>query len=154
MSLFTHRITSQVDVEAAPLRVWAVLADLAGYEEWNPFIVQASGSAEAGQRLTLRMRQTGGRPMTLRPTVLEAEEGSRLRWLGRLGVPGLLDADHGFRIEGRADGGARLTQEEEFRGLLVPFLSRSLDTGTLPAFAAMNEALKQRVEEATTSRRG
>lgn len=37
-------------------------------------------------------------------------------------------------------------------GLLVPFVQRSLDRGTLPAFHAMNAALKDRAERATASR--
>jgi len=36
----------------------------------------------------------------------------------------------------------------------VPLLARPLDRGTLPGFQAMNEALKRRVEHATTSRPG
>jgi hypothetical protein len=74
-----------------------------------------------------------------------------LRWLGRVGFPGVLDADHTFTIEARPGGGTRLRQEEEFRGVLAPFLARSLDKGTLPAFHAMNRALKQRVEDAAAS---
>jgi hypothetical protein len=61
-----------------------------------------------------------------------------------------MDADHVFTIEHRADGGARLRQDETFRGVLVPFLARSLDRGTGPAFHAMNEALKRRAERAAS----
>jgi hypothetical protein len=43
-------------------------------------------------------------------------------------------------------------QQEQFGGLLVPFLARSLDRGTLPAFHAMNDALKDRAEKATAAR--
>jgi hypothetical protein len=38
--------------------------------------------------------------------------------------------------------------------VLVPFLARALDRGTLPAFHAMNEALKRRAEEPATSSAG
>jgi hypothetical protein len=38
--------------------------------------------------------------------------------------------------------------------VLVPFMARSLDRHTLPAFVAMNEALKQRAERAVAPRRG
>ena len=37
-------------------------------------------------------------------------------------------------------------QREEFRGLLVPLFSRSLDTDTRRGFEAMNQALKERAE--------
>jgi hypothetical protein len=131
--------------------VWEVLSDLSAYREWNPFIVHADGEAAVGHRLTLRMRPADGRTGTFRPTVLESTAGRRLRWVGRLGLPGLLDADHTFTIEERPAGGTRLRQDEEFRGVLAPFLARSLDKGTLPAFHAMNEALKRRAEDAASS---
>jgi hypothetical protein len=141
----SKHLATQIDIAADPERVWAVLSDLADYVVWNPFIVKAEGTAEAGHRLTLRMRPANGRTSTQRPTVLESRHGERLRWRGRVGLPGLFDAQHTFTLEAR-DGGTRLRQNEEFRGVLVPFLSRALDRGTLPAFCAMNEALKRRAE--------
>ena len=51
-----HEIRSEIDIEAPPEAVWAQLADLGRYEEWNPFITRAEGTAEAGQRLKLQMR--------------------------------------------------------------------------------------------------
>jgi hypothetical protein len=41
-----------------------------------------------------------------------------------------------------------------FRGVLVPLLARSLRGHTLPAFHAMNEALKERVERTPATQRG
>ena len=75
-----------------------------------------------------------------------------VRWQGRLGVPRLFDADHLFIVEPRGAAASRLVQQEQFSGLLVPFLTRSLDRGTLPAFQAMNAALKDRAERATAAR--
>ena len=147
----SKRLTTEIDIDAGPAQVWEVLSDLSAYARWNPFIVSADGEAEVGNRLTLRMRPAGGRTRTFRPTVLESDPGSRLRWLGRTGFRGILDAEHTFTIEVRPDGGVRVRQDEEFRGVLVPFLARSLDKGTLPAFRAMNEALERRVEHAAAS---
>ena len=42
----------------------------------------------------------------------------------------------------------RFIQRERFTGALVPFVRRSLDRGTLPAFQAMNAAIKDRAEKA------
>jgi hypothetical protein len=146
------QLASEIDIDASPSQVWAVLSDFAAYQEWNPFIVHADGTAQAGSRLTLRLHPVIGREVTVRPTVLESHEGRRLRWLGRLGIPGIMDADHVFTIEQRADGGTLLRQDETFRGVLVPFFARSLERGTLPAFRAMNEALKRRAERASAVR--
>jgi hypothetical protein len=91
--------------------------------------------------------------MTFRPTVREVVPGRRLSWLGHLLVPGIFDGEHGFTLEPLPDGGVRLTQQEDFRGLLVPLLARSLDRRTLPAFERMNHALKHRAEQPPTNGR-
>lgn len=145
-----HEIRSEIDIEAPPEAVWAQLADLGRYEEWNPFITRAEGTAEAGQRLSLRMQPSGGRAMTIRPTVTSASQGSAFEWLGHLGVPGVFDGRHRFELSPTATG-THVVQRESFRGVLVRPLRKSLDTGTLAGFEAMNAALRQRVLESRSA---
>jgi hypothetical protein len=146
------QLRTQVDVDATPERVWQVLTDFAAYPQWNPFIVRAEGDARRGERLTLRMQPVGGRAITFRPTVLEAAPGRRLRWLGHLLVNGIFDGEHSFTIEPLGEGRARLVQQEDFHGLLVPLMARSLDRRTLPAFELLNQALKRRAEQPASQR--
>ena len=146
-------LRASIDIAAPVEAVWAVLADLTAYPEWNPFIVRADGEMAVGARLSLVMQPVGARRTTVRPTVLEVVHGRRLRWRGKLGLAAVFDADHSFTLDERA-GGVRLTQAEVFRGVLAPLLARSLRTHTLPAFDAMNEALKERVERAPAPQRG
>lgn len=129
-----------------------MLVDLSAFAQWNPFITSAEGELAVGARLTLRMQPVGGAAMTLRPLVVEVADGHRLRWRGRLVMPGLFDAEHLFVVEPLGAERSRLVQQEQFSGLLVPFFQRSLDRGTLPAFHAMNQALQTRAEGATASR--
>jgi len=84
--------------------------------------------------------------MTFKPVVLKAEPSKELRWLGRLFVPGLFAGEHRFVIE--PTGGSRVifTQSEQFKGLLVPLLWKSLDKNTREGFNQMNEALKRLAE--------
>jgi hypothetical protein len=107
-----------------------------------------------GSRLVMRMQPIGARAVTLRPTVVEATPGHRLRWQGRLGMPGIFDAEHSLTITPREEGGVRLSQEERFTGVLVPLMARSLDRHTQPAFEAMNAALKHRAERRTVAQHG
>ena len=83
--------------------------------------------------------------MTFKPKVLAAD-GRELRWLGHLLMPGLFDGEHRFLVEDLVAGHSRLVQSEDFRGVLVPLLRRSLERKTKPGFVAMNEALKKRAE--------
>jgi len=142
----TKTLTATVQIDARPDQVWAVLTDFDGYAVWNPFIISAKGAPVVGERLALRMQPVGGSATTVRPRVVEVTGSRRLRWLGRLGVPGLFDAEHQFTL--RPEGsGTDLVQREVFRGVLVPLFARMLERTTLPAFVAMNEALKVKVEE-------
>ena len=141
------QLHTQIDIHASRERVWEVLTDFAAYPEWNPFITQARGTAQVGEQLTNRMQPVDGRAVTVKPTVLQATPGQQLRWLGRAVAPGIFDAEHTFTIERLGDGQVRLVQQEQFRGLLVPFMARSLDRHTLPAFKQMNQALKRRAEQ-------
>jgi hypothetical protein len=93
------QLRAQVDIQASSERVWQVFTDFAAYPEWHPFIVQASGAAAPGERLTVRMQPVGSRAMTFRPTVLEAAPQRRLRWVDRVLFPGVFDGEHSFTIE-------------------------------------------------------
>ena len=141
-----RRISAVTDIAATPQQVWAVLADLDAYRDWNPFIRSASGQLAVGSRLTLRMVPADGRAFTMHPRLLAVQPGVLLRWIGRLVMPGIFDGTHQFALE---DLGVhtRLTQSETFRGALVWFTAKSI-TKTESDFRALNEALKQRVERA------
>ncbi len=139
-------VSAAVDIAATPQQVWAVLADLDAYPQWNPFIRSASGQVAKGATLTLRLVPAQGRAMTFRPKVLAAEPGL-LRWIGRLIMPGLFDGTHQFALDDMG-GHTRLTQLETFRGVLVPVTGKII-TQTEAGFRALNQALKQRAERAT-----
>lgn len=140
-----HTLRTEIEIEARPDAVWAVLTDLPGYVEWNPFVVSAEGAVAVGERLTNRLQPPGGKSMTFRPRVTVVEPGRTFEWLGHLGFPGVFDGRHRFDLE-TTPTGTRLVQSEEFRGLLVPFMRGSLESRTRLGFDGMNAALKAKVE--------
>jgi hypothetical protein len=84
----------------------------------------------------------------MHPTVLAAEPGGELRWIGHLLIPGIFEGEHRFLIEEAGPGRVRFVQSERFGGILLPLLWRKLrDGGTAKGFGAMNEALARRVAE-------
>ena len=143
------RLHTEIEIHAPAERVWELLTDFAAYPQWNPFIRNISGRPVAGERLEVRLEPPGGRGMTFKPRVLDAESERELRWLGRLLVPGLLDGEHSFTIEPLEENRVRFVQREEFKGLLVPLLARGLETSTRRGFEAMNLALKESAEAAS-----
>lgn len=142
-----RELATSIEIDAPPDRVWSVLTDFDSFPDWNPFIRSARGEVEPGAKLEVRIEPPGGRAMTFKPTVLVAEPGRELRWLGRLLLPGLFDGEHIFRIEPLESGRSRFGQAERFSGVLVPLFGKTLEQ-TRRGFEAMNEALRRRAEAA------
>ena len=139
---------SEIEIDAPAERVWYLLTDFASYPQWNPFIRRISGEPTKGERLEARIEPPGGRGMTFKPKVLNAEPNRELRWLGHLLVAGLFDGEHSFTIQPLEENRIRFIQREAFKGLLVPLFARSLETNTQRGFEEMNRALKERAEAA------
>jgi hypothetical protein len=148
----SSHLHTEIPIQATPNRVWQVLTDFAAYPTWNPFIPCISGAATVGSRLDVQLQPPGGRGMRMRPTVLAATPSRELRWLGRIGIPGIFDGEHRFRIEPLDKDHVRFVQEERFTGVLAPIILRFVERGTRQGFEAMNQALKARAEQPSLSR--
>jgi hypothetical protein len=147
MSMAT-RLHTEITIDATPERVWDILTDFAAYPEWNPFVRRIAGEPVAGSRIEVHLQPPGSRGTTMRPTILAVEPRRELRWLGRLGLPGLFDGEHRFRIEADATSRdrVRFVQEERFTGVFAPIIMRFIGGSTRQGFEAMNRALKSRAE--------
>lgn len=145
-----HELRTEIEIEAPPSQVWTVLTDLGSWSEWNPFITRSEGTAEVGQHLVNRMEPPGGRPMTFKPIVTEVSSMETFAWQGRLGVAGVFDGRHRFELH-RIESGTKLVHSEQFSGILVRPMLRSLEEKTRAGFVAMNQALKERVEKAVAA---
>lgn len=139
-------VVTEAQINASTADVWRVLTDFPAHPTWNPFIQYIAGPLAVGAKLTVTVQPPGGKGMTFRPTVRAVTPGQELRWLGRFLVPGLFDGEHYFLLTPTGAGQTRLVHGERFSGLLVSLARSGLDTGTRAGFAAMNQALKERVE--------
>jgi len=139
-------LTSEIEIDASPERVWSVLSDFDKFPEWNPFIRAISGKTERGQRLKVTLHPSGGRMVKMSPTVLAVEPGKQLRWIGHLGFPGLFDGQHIFELKPAGNEKTTFVQRELFGGILLPFLTGMLRNETSRGFSEMNSALKARAE--------
>jgi hypothetical protein len=125
--------------------VWEILADFDGWPQWNPF-AQVKGRLGIGERLEVAISLPGKSPMTFRPSIVKLDPGRELRWLGSLGVRGLFDGEHGFRVVPEDTGRSRFEQFESFRGLLVVPILWKIEETTRTGFRIMNRALKAKAE--------
>ncbi len=143
-----RQIETSISIAAPIDTVWKVLTDLPDYENWNPFITSASGAVTAGERLTVHIQPAGQSGNTFRPHVIAADPPHTFVWLGRLLMPGIFDGRHSFELSQEGDS-TRLVQSEQFKGLLVPLIWKSMVGPTTDGFVRMNEALKAKCEEAS-----
>jgi hypothetical protein len=144
-------VDAQVDIAATTDTVWGILTDFARYEQWNPFM-RIEGVAEAGTKLVVHMSASGGHGMTFRPTVLSAIPGRELRWLGKLGLHGIVDGEHYFILTPNEDGTTHLDHGERFSGILVALAKGSARASNNSGYDAFSQALKQRAESVRESR--
>jgi uncharacterized protein YndB with AHSA1/START domain len=56
----TAAISHEIEIDASPEAVWAVLVDTASYPEWNPFVRKLDGELREGARLEVRIAPPGG----------------------------------------------------------------------------------------------
>ncbi|MGI8791952.1 MAG: SRPBCC family protein [Acidimicrobiales bacterium] len=141
-----RELSESIEIPATPEQVWAVLTDLDAYPRWNPFIVEASGVLEVGQKLRVRIKPPGRRASRFSPTVTAIEEAVALEWHGSLGIKGIFDGTHRFELSPSEflPDGTTFIQREAFSGVLVRPLERML-RDTLAGFELMNRALLARV---------
>ncbi len=138
---------TEIDINAPAARVWQILMDPSRYAEWNPFIHQLTGKIAEGEKIQVKLGESLDKSMTFNPIVLQVTPNRTFRWLGKLGFGGLFDGEHIFEIQELAPDRVHFIQREKFNGILIPFFN--LDS-TKQSFDAMNRALKQRAESATT----
>ena len=131
-----------VVVDAPRSAIWALLTEFDRYDEWNPYIVDGTGSAVAGAKLELAFRTEGDvSSETEGATVLIVRPRRKLEWETRELAPGILDREQIFRVLPRDDGRWDVVQEVRLEGLLAPFADFDDDRRGL---AAMLDAIAER----------
>ena len=135
-------LRTEITIQAPVEKVWSTLTDFDAYPRWNPFITRLTGDTTEGGKIEARLMG-----MTIKPSIQRMEENIELRWVGHLGVPGIFDGEHYFRVHSAGAGATRFVHGERFTGVLVPIFALIGQFKKIEnAFVDMNEALKARVE--------
>lgn len=140
------QLTTSIVIQASSDAVWTTLMDFDAFPDWNPFVRKIGGERAVGSKLSVQLQNPGGRVMSFSPIVTEVDTNRHFSWLGKVGIKGLFDGHHHFKIEPLDAGTVRFTQSEDFGGALVPILWPMLAKKTEGGFESMNAALKARVE--------
>jgi len=136
-----HRLGIRAPAEA----IWSVIADIDAWPQWNPLYPKAEGALRIGGPLSLEVALPGQAPRALRPVIVDWVPNEQILWrLSLLG--GLIRSTRFLEIEKLAESASIFSNGEMFEGLLGPGAGRRLRGALRAGFAAMGEAVKERVE--------
>jgi hypothetical protein len=140
------RIETSIVIESAVDTVWSVLIDYAAYGEWNPYVIQIEGSAEAGSLITVHSVPVAGADPMVAPVSVVSVAPYTMRWEGGLPDRTLFKGDHWFVLARDGDM-TRLDHYEDFSGTLASGILNAHGEVIRGNFVRFNEALKARAEQ-------
>ena len=133
-------------IDASPDQVWALLADVSGWRDWDSGVDRVEGRVALGERLTLYATMIRSRPLQV--TVTEIRPGEAMRWRGGLPL-GLAVIERTYSLDEQEDGSTVLTVREDHTGPLAALLARSTPDLN-PSFRHFCVGLKARAEGRTS----
>jgi len=138
-------LRTEIEIQAAPEKVWQILTSLDKYPEWNPLIRRAIGTAKLGEKVDINVGSET-KEMILHCVVVKVEPNKQLAWKYNVGMPFLFEGEHSFAIEPLGSNKVKFVDIETFKGLLVFTQAKDIDTNSKAGFEAMDRALKTRAE--------
>lgn len=134
--------SAQGNIRASAETIWQIITDAPSYPSWEPSVERFEGTIGPEQRFVAYSKLTPGRGFPIKVTVFEPPK--RMVWLG--GMPlGLFKGERTFTLTPRGEGTVDFTMREEFSGLLLPLIGRSLPDMTA-VFEGFVAGLKARAE--------
>lgn len=130
-------------IAASQERVWAVLVDGKGYEEWNPEIIGVRGQISLGARIIAQVRLGDGAVRPVPQRVVEFQPPGRMTWQGGLPL-GLFVGRRTFMLTSTA-GGVEFRMHLQMSGPLSSMILKSVGDRQ-PEIDRFTAALKRRCE--------
>jgi len=143
---FKRSLETSIVINESPDKVWEKIIAFGNYKQWSPFIKSIEGELKAGQSLKIFIQPEGQDGMVFTPTVLNVDEEKELRWLGKLGVRGIFDAEHYFKLEKLKGNQTKVVHGENFTGLLAAAIWLLIEKSITQGFISQNKAIKEAVE--------
>lgn len=137
-------ISTSIDIDASPARVWEVLTDFERYPGWNPTIRQLdvrSDGGKVGVGAKVFVRLNLGFPVAVIARIDRFEPERVLSWAG--GVSPVFTAHHWFELEPLAEG-TRLHHHERFGGVGASVIRWTMQERIERAYERLNVALRAR----------
>ena len=149
MATTTTIIASTIDIDAPAERVWAILADLSRYGEWNPFTPRIDASLVIGEPVVLHVAMKPGKPLIVQREVCSANDPAKweLGWGLQMGPAFVLRANRIQRLTRIGPDRTRYYTSDTFAGLLVPIVMGLYRADIQRGFDGAARGLKERAEK-------
>lgn len=148
LSRTQFEIKDVIDIDAPVDEVWKAVINFEQYKEWNSQLSYLGGKVAPQSKLHLRLAAEGASPYEFKPDISHWEEQKRFAWIARTGLPHVFDGEHFFELEVLGTNQTRLTNREEYRGILSLIFKQLPMMKTAPAgFEKMNKELKAYIEQ-------
>lgn len=128
-------------IKAPADKVWQVLTDAASYTSWDSAIVKVEGELAPGSTMKIYSTLSPNRAF---PVKVATEEGKRMTWTGGMPIPGVFKGVRTFTLS-EASGVTQFRMREEFSGLMLPIIWRSMPN-LQPVFDQFADGLKAQAE--------
>ncbi|MBV7339071.1 SRPBCC domain-containing protein [Chloroflexi bacterium TSY] len=136
--------TASANINAPAEAIWSILIDAPNYPEWDPSVIRIEGTIGLNNKITAYTKLSPDRAFPV--TVTGFVPNQSMTWSG--GMPlGLFKGVRTFTLNHVETSVVNFVVREEFSGLLLPIMGRSLPdlTQTFEDFVA---GLKERAEGA------
>ena len=132
---------TRVEIDASAEQVWAILADLDHYADWNPFTPRIETNFELGTPVVLHVSFDGAKPIRQVEILRAWEPGERLCWGLTMGPAWFFRAERNQRVEPLGPDCCRYVSEDAFAGLFSPIVELLYGGKVQRGFDAMGAAL-------------
>lgn len=142
-------IETSIVINAPVEKVRNIFLDFQSYDKWTSFIKSIKtkdASLKPGAQLEVELGLNEGSVTKMTPVLLENSE-KLFQWCGTLGHKYVFQGSHKFEIESIDGTKTKLTQSEEFAGVLKSPLLWFVKDQTIKGFQSFNEALKKESEK-------
>lgn len=134
------------EINASPEQVWAVLADLDAYPQWNTFVEQCQSTLKVGDPILMRVRVLPFMAQPQKEFIFEHEPGRLLSYGIKPAPLGAMKSYRSHTIEPLADGRTRYESNFELSGWFSPVVGLLLARFLRDGFRRMSQGIKDEAE--------
>lgn len=141
-------VTTEIEIQAPPEKVWSILTDIEKWDEWSPTINASEGKAVVGSSVAITMmsKEVGKDGPKYNPVIIQMEEPNYFHWRAHMMAGFIFTNDKIIELK-KTDTGTMVTHKETFKGLMAALMKGQMEKGVPPMLNMMNDALKKTAEK-------